>query len=80
MVEEVGFIGLFVMVFIVAVVGTSLISPIAQETGNAVADGNISTSPASVTLLNLNTLMYSILILGSVAGLTFLGLRLSGLV
>lgn len=77
---QTGLISLLVVMFIIVIVGTALIPTIAQQTGTATADGNLSLSAPSVTLLNLNTLMYAILILASVSGIGFLIMRYVGLV
>lgn len=75
---EISYIGLFLMIFIVAVVGVSLITPVAQQTGVASADSNMDN--ASSTLISMNTLFFVLLVLSGVAGLTMLSLRLIGII
>lgn len=78
--QQVSLISLLIMIFIVAIIGTSLIVPISDTTNATISDGNISASQPSVTLLSFNTLMFTLLILSGVVGLSFLTMRLVGLI
>lgn len=75
---EINYIGLFLMIFIVAVIGTSLVTPVAQQVGTASVSAGITGTPSS-TLISLSTLMFVLLIVVSVASLVILGMRLIGL-
>jgi hypothetical protein len=73
------YVGILIMIFIIIIVGGALLSPIASNTATAQATAGISNTPSS-TLIGLNVLMYSLLILCSVSGLVYLILYLSGFV
>lgn len=77
---QTGMIGWLVVIFIVVIVGTALLPSVAQNVGTATADGNMSSQPAAVTVISLSTLMYVLLIVGSVVGLVMLGLRAIGMI
>jgi hypothetical protein len=77
--QSVNMIAILLMIFIVAIVGTALIPSIADSTATATASSGIVDTP-SQTLLNLNILMYALLIMGSVVGLAFLLMKYIGLV
>lgn len=78
---EISYIGLFLMIFIVIVVGVSLVQPVAQQVGTATADGNLSINSggASKTILGMSTLMFIVMFVAIAAGLVIISMRLIGL-
>lgn len=76
--EGFSFIGLFMIIFIIVLVGTSLVGPLAQSVGTAADSEGISGTPSD-TLISLSTLFFIIFIVITVAALVILGMRLIGM-
>lgn len=75
---EISYIGLFLMIFFIAVVGVSLVQPVAQQVGTASSSEGID-GTASATIIDLSTLMFIILIVGSLAGIVIFAMQLIGM-
>jgi len=66
--------------FIVILVGTALLPTVSQQVWLSTNDSNVSTSSASVTLMNLIPLFFSLMVMGAGVLTAFIGLRNSGMI
>lgn len=72
---EFNIIGLSLLIFIIALVGTSLAPTVAQQVGTASGSEGID-GTASETILSLTTLMYALLVALSVIAPTLFLIRI----